>query len=218
MTGEIPSRSTTMTLKNLLKKRSKAREHEGPDEKPMPVPTTAHEFTFMRSDTNTQEVLSLPPSPDELSANASSTLALGKDKSSSSRRHSRFRSSSNVSTTSRDSKTEKRLSSLLSLRSHSHESRKSSANVPTDLPNIDDSHEGNEKEAKWEERATILAQGNPNLKHGTAMNEPQFTSSLPVLGVPTARQAGERPAMKRQISDAAGDVGARRPRMEILWN
>jgi len=63
-------------------------------------------------------------------------------------------------------------------------------NIPTDLPNIDDTNKGQEeKEAQWEERATILAKENPNLKH----NGPDGLT-------------GTRPAPNRYISNAQGDV------------
>ena len=202
-----------MTLKDLLKKRNKANEQQPLGDLPVPPRATVQEFTFVRSDTNTQEILSLSSSSSDPPANGPSASTSAKNESSPSKRRSRLRSSSNASITSRDSRRERRLSSLLNLRSHSNESRKSSANVPADLPQIDDVHEDNEKEAKWEERATILAKGNPNLKSETMLDDHRTVPKTTEYSLHN-REAGEGETnVTKQISDARGDVYAGRLEM-----
>ena len=137
-----------MPLKDILKKHQ--RIHDNVTSSPMspPSPEPEQNFVFMRTDTNTQELIQPPKFHTE-----------GQDPSNTKgKRLSRFRSSSNASTKSHGStKSEKRLSARLRL--HSRTSSASSVNVPEDLPEIGDEAgvEKEEREAKWEERATILA-------------------------------------------------------------
>ena len=166
----------TMTLKDLLTRKDRSNTH-GSARAPEASPP---EFTFMRTDTNTQEIITPPSTPSE------SRPSLNGESPSHSKRPFRFRSSSSASASSKDGRSERRLSSLLHLRSNS---RGSSVNIPADLPNIDDTNEGQEeKEAQWEERATILAKENPNLKQGAD------------------RPSGTRLAPRGSISNAQGDV------------
>ena len=139
----------------------------------------------MRSNTNTQEIIQ-PPSPP------CATSLPDTVNSNTAKRSSRFRSSSNASTASKFTDAENRLSSLLKLRSHS---RSRSLNIPTDLPSISDRKLGlDDQEAQWEERATILAKENPNLKHNVPLNEKPDNV------------ATTRPVSVRSISNAQGDV------------
>lgn len=188
-----------MTLKDLLKKRDKLRAPEIPTK---PASADWPEFTIIRSDTHTQEIIS-PPSFD-----ADTLSALDRNKQSTGKRPSHFRSLSSVSTASRDSKGEKRHSHFLSRRSYSHDSRTSSVNVPPDLPSIDDdANEGSEeKEARWEERATILAKENPNLKQSTSHNDLGTAARKKKFDVLTARREDVGQVAAGQISDAKGDV------------
>ncbi len=147
-----------MPLREILKKKDKA--HDGPDnhlENTPPVP----EFKFMRSDTNTQEILSFPE--DEAyepaaSADGSSDV----QRSRLSRFTGRSRSQSTTSNASRSSETSKskdrspntkRLSQRLGLRK-----QESSTAVPQDLPDIKDGQEADGD--AWEQRATMLAREN----------------------------------------------------------
>ena len=183
-----------MTLKDLLRKRDKIREDVNPTHTiphgSSPVPP---EFTFLRTTTNTQELIT-PPSF------AGDTIPQLNRQS---KRHSlsRLRSSSNASFVSTDqtSHSEKRLSTRLHLRSRTSSS--SSVHVPTNLPSINDGGEGvDDKEAQWEKRATILASANPTSKRLSqdAPLEPNFQSVGP---------AGKRPVVHaRSISSAQGDV------------
>ncbi|KAI4122307.1 MAG: hypothetical protein LQ338_005895 [Usnochroma carphineum] len=180
-----------MTLRDLLRKREKIKAVAGQSQS-APEPTSPPaQFTFMRSDTNTQELISPPTFADDHKPH------LTEDTHSGTKRFSRFRSSSNASTVSNaSSRGEKRLSHRLHLGSHSRSSSAGSVNVPSQLPAIsDETGDGEEKEAQWEERATILAQENPVAKQVRSTENSAAGSSL-----------SGRPAMRRNISDAKGDV------------
>ena len=183
-----------MTLKDLLRKRDRAKA----DNSLLPA---RPDFTFVRSDTNTQEVLS-PPSFEE-----ATSLSLPKDKLNISERPSRFRSLSATSTATKSVKFERRhLSERLHLRSHSQGSNIYSQNIPANLPSIIDSREsGEDREAQWEKRATILARGNDNVHPGVALEEP-LTDDMVELSLQNEKIDGRRPASARSVSDAQGDV------------
>ena len=183
-----------MTLKNLLKRKKKDKEkvtsHTAQDIPP--------EFTIIRSDTNSHEIIS-PPSFASDSASVSH-----KDPPVSNKRFSNFRNVSSTSTGSRGLKVDKRLSSLLHLRSTSDESR-GSANLPTDLPSIeDDLNVSEDKEAQWEKRATLLAQENKILRQSYSSNGGTITASEQAEGDLYLRM--QQPATERQISNSKGDV------------
>ena len=154
----------SMALKDLLTKKkdkTKASEHGRNGS----ITEAPPDITITRSDTTTNEILYLPPPlvpPADL--RTSQEIA----ESSHSRR---FRSSSNASCSgsSKEPRGEKRLSQILHIRSHSHDS---SIHVPASLPSIDPVNQSNEEtEAQWEARATLLAQGNSNLQHGVLKSE-----------------------------------------------
>jgi len=202
-----PPETANMTLKDLLRKKDKIKD----DVTPVIVPTPQRdpsppEFTIMRSDTNTQELIRPPTF-------ASDSPPIPTEDHSITKRLSRLRSSSSVSTKSNyGEKSERRLSQRLHLRSGSRASSQSSINVPTDLPDIQDlSIEGEEKEAKWEERATILAKQNPNTRPMSQELKPRPTTPNQALrerlqGSPKAVQLGGRPGVgTRSISSAQGD-------------
>ena len=203
-----------MTLKDILKKKEKIKEDvtrsvvSPPDPDPI-----AEGFTFLRSDTNTQELINPPsftseaaePTPHKNEHRLSSHFA-------------RLRSSSNASTQSAHSRTSPKSEKRLSQRLHLNRSRtpsSSSVNVPADLPDIQDvAVQGEEKEAQWEERATMLAKGNPNnrpvsldskQKRVTSEKKfyhdrvPQATSPDPAQGL------SNRPGPTRSVSSAKGD-------------
>ncbi|KAL8702495.1 MAG: hypothetical protein Q9201_004335 [Fulgogasparrea decipioides] len=180
-----------MTLRDLLKKREKISKDAGRGKAPTEEDAPPTQFTFMRSDTNTQEVISPPSFAEDYNPH------LTKDTNPDKKRFSRFRKASNASTTSTvSSQGEKRLSARLHLGSHSRSSSAGSVNVPRDLPAIGDLvAENEEKEAQWEKRATILAQENVIAKQVRSREGSVAESSL-----------GGRPAISRSISDAQGDV------------
>ena len=187
-----------MTLRDLLKKKDKVNQSQISEGSST---TVAPAFTLIRSDTHSQEVLAESSFPS--AAIESATTA---EKAIPEKHSSRFRSLSSASTAARDLKGERRLSQLLNLRSHSHDSRTSSINIPIDLPKIDDSTGGREEsEAQWEKRATILAKENPNLRSSTPP-EGIPVAALGELLVSEARSNGPPQIGKRYISDAKGDV------------
>ena len=196
-----------MTLKDLLKKKEKIHDNViAPIVPALEQDASAPEFTIMRSDTNTQELISPPTF-------ASDNAAAHIDDHSPSKRFSRLRTSSNASTTSkRSSIGEKRLSQRLHLpHSRSRASSQSSVNVPSDLPDIQDlSLEGEEKEARWEERATILAQANPNSRpksqDGRAESKSPDEQLKERLQGHSPAHLSERPVMgSRSLSSATAD-------------
>ena len=185
-----------MTLRDLLRKKDKIKDNAPPPADSPPVPPM--EFTFMRSDTNTEELIRPPSYPDIPPRDETEPTR---------KRFSRLRSSStasNVSTASKASSTarsEKRLSERLHIHSHSRASSAGSVNVPSDLPTIsDDKAQGEEKEALWEERATILAQ------EPVKTTVPHVKDGLSSAIIAEKGNFGERPKVTRNISNAEGDV------------
>jgi hypothetical protein len=163
-----------MPLRDLLKKKEKL-ETETDSAEALPTPP---QITFIRSDTDTQEVISLPDDPPNqfydppASAGGSSD---GGHRARFSRLTGRSRSQSTASNASRSSETSKskersrdsrRLSQRLGLRKP-----ESSAVVPDDLPDIQDGQDGDGD--AWEQRATILARENEKSRSrpATPVNE-----------------------------------------------
>lgn len=119
----------------------------------------APEFTIIRSDTTTQEIIYPPSGPTNeklLSAKEPRKSRHSLDVF----RSSRSRSPSNASQTSQNSKKDpKRLSQRL----HLSRAPDSSDHVPENLPEIIQPHDAQDKDAEesqWENRATILASQN----------------------------------------------------------
>lgn len=148
-----------MTFKDLLRKRDKARHGDSPQ--PLSPRLAPPEFTFIRSDTHTQEYIQPPSFGDSpTSPTASQDSVFG-----------RLRRSSNASEPSLGHRRlpssekggEKRLSHRLHLNRSSRSSSTSSVNIPANLPTV--KHDGNaqDREAQWEKRATVLAQGTINV-------------------------------------------------------
>ncbi|MCJ1226224.1 hypothetical protein MMC12_002874 [Toensbergia leucococca] len=185
-----------MTLKDLLKKKEKFKENEAP---------APPQFTFVRTDTLTQEIISPP------SFNESPPPPSGSDPHhhAGGRRLPHFRTASATTISSRTStlQGERRLSRPLRLRSaSSRASSVGSANVPFDLPSIAPGSDGSDdKEAQWEERATLLARGNPHGLPGGANADLPPTTALRELSLEEDGN-GTRPKMARSVSDAQGDV------------
>ena len=185
----------TMTLKDLLKKREKIGK-DAAENQPATSTSPPAQFTFMRSDTHTQEQISPPSFPDDEAPKVT------KDNDSSSKRFARFRSLSNASTASNSSsRGEKRLSARFHFGAHSRTSSSSSVNVPTDLPTIgDENGDGEEREAQWENRATLLAQKTPLVKETRSRQ-----------GSVAAAEWKEQPPLPHSISDAQDDVWRQSP-------
>jgi hypothetical protein len=153
-----------MPLRDLLKKKDKIANSDVPAAPEKAVPAAPPEFTFIRSDTHTQEIISPPSFDSEHSAKA--TSADDHTGSRTSKLFGRNRSASNtsaVSAASGDSSKAKNASSSkrISQRLHLRKSDVGSASVPDDLPEIDVGEEvGGGAESQWEKRATILAKQN----------------------------------------------------------
>ena len=169
-----------MPLKDILKKK----DHIGNDDGNRPRNNShgVEDFTFIRTDTNSQEVIEPPTfASEDHDAPKGPTSPLKKILP--------FRKGSNASTKSNNSAVEddtpqfssgsfkgrRQLSQRLHLTSKSRASSYSSL-VPTDLPqiNVDATTPAEEKEAQWEQRATMLAQGSPLPKPPQQEGPPQL--------------------------------------------
>ncbi|KAJ9602092.1 hypothetical protein H2200_013452 [Cladophialophora chaetospira] len=191
-------------LRDLLKKKDKIERKEGQDERseevqqPLPPPLPqANEFTFVRTDTNTEEYIKPPSFADsDRDINASAEPK--------SPRRSFFRKSSSpgipeVPSPEKEKKEHKRLSERLRLRDRTASS--SSVNLPSDLPDLGDTYKDSgdrqEAEAKWEQRATILASKSPIIPANQLSGDLDNLN----LGSPTAQS----PARPRSINDPVSD-------------
>lgn len=184
-------------LKDLLKKKDKIENIE-----PLPPHMVqANEFSFVRTDTHTEEYIR-PPAFGGDDPNFSRDGP--RSPSASRKSFSRFRKSVSpaASDTSSPEKERKeghrRLSHVLRLNKDRSDST-SSVNLPADLPSIDDTYNDSgdrqEKEAKWEERATMLASKSPV----TASRPP--TSGMEGLSI-----GGPPSPRPRSINDPVSDV------------
>lgn len=160
-----------MTLKDLLKKKDKIGGDSGTKDQSTNSNILAPEipeFTFMRTTTTTQEVISPPHFPGD-----PTRASLSPENPS--KRTGRFRkhSNSNASRPSEDGDDAARPKSAkehrISGRFHLGRTRSSSSvHVPEDLPTIDiPVAKTEEDEAKWEARATLLAKGNERSRPGS---------------------------------------------------
>lgn len=195
-----------MTLKDLLKKKEKAGT-EGEGVAPSganQLDTPNSEFTFIRTTTDTEEVIAPPSFPGDTPAK--------KEKDRSSKRFSGFRrhskaadstastSNSHQDRASLESQGESRARHRLSEKLHLSRDRSastSSVNVPQDLPEIEvqgasptgGNFDKDDREARWEKRATILAQSNPRGRTSSA----------------NLSESEDGRSESRSVSDAVGD-------------
>lgn len=144
-----------MPLRDILKKKDKLAEQET-SSSDNPVP----EFTFLRTDTHTQEIINPPSFDDSTERPSSSGHRFSLFKKPRSRASSGASSTSHVSNNSDRIKSKDRSPSSrrLSQRLGLHRDI-SSSNVPEDLPAIEGGGDGG-AEDEWEQRATILAREN----------------------------------------------------------
>ncbi|KAI1630270.1 hypothetical protein EDD37DRAFT_97928 [Exophiala viscosa] len=186
-----------MPLKNLLKKKEKI-EDDTPLASPLPQ---ANEFTFVRTDTHTEEYIRPPAFDDERDVTAA------EPKTPERRSFGRFRKSlsrspepSDTSSPEKEKKEHRKLSERLHLKRDRADST-SSVNLPSDLPAIEDtftaSSDRQEAEAKWEERATILASKSPVIPATAPIGE------MENLGLDSRGQSPSRP---RSINDPKSDI------------
>ena len=226
-----------MTIKGLLKKKNATSEAAADSSgsnagntptTPAPLPSSpVPEFTFYRTDTNTQEVIQPPQFAEDktqdverserLSTSLSQRLSIG-----------RRRKSSAASTLSHTSEKDgpvraRRLSERFHL---SRTSSASSVHLPSDLPSIPDAYrpqvDEQDQEAQWEDRATRLAKEgvakSPDAaspaKSASSRNSsfrgrsvstplsPQETTATNMVEGSTESRPRSR---TRSVSDAAGD-------------
>ena len=152
-----------MPLKDLLKKKDKIRDDgatgqfSGPTLSPE-VP----EFTFMRTTTTSQEVISPPSFPGDPSRAPPAPE--------SHKRLSRFRRHSSASNTNVPAEVgQSHDHKLTAGRLLGRHRSSSSVNVPENLPTIEVAvAKTEEDEARWEKRATLLAKGNAISRSGTS--------------------------------------------------
>lgn len=184
-----------MPLKGLLRKKDKI-EQDTPLTPPLPQ---ANEFTFVRTDTHTEEYIKPPAFDDDRDISAA------EPKTPKRRSFGRFRKSlspepSDTSSPEKDKKEHRRLSERLHLKRDRADST-SSVNLPSDLPTIEDtftaSGDRQEAEAKWEERATILASKSPIIPTKAP------TGDMENLNLDSGRQSPSRPP---SINDPKGDI------------
>lgn len=182
-----------MPLRDLLKKKEKI-DDEGILPPPLPQ---ANEFTFVRTDTHTEEYINPPTFDDVRDPSPASPRAT----SASRRSFSRFRKSvspsgSDMSSPEKEKKDRRRLSERLHLNKDRSGST-SSVNLPPDLPDIRDTYnesgDRQDREAQWEERATKLAGKSPILPAKSPTNE------LESLSLGTRQRA-------RSVNDPKGDI------------
>ena len=193
-----------MGLRDLLKKKQGIDVADAPDRSATVQRLAAPEFTFVRSDTYTEEVIHPPggPASDRGDDDSSSYLAVDsktKDKSRLSLdvfRSKDGRSRSTSVSSSRNGAAGPSPSKRLSQRLHLSRSPVSSDNVPHNLPEIitpaDPETDKEGQELQWEKRATMLVRGNE--KH-------RSRPSTPVLDVAPGL-AGLR------LHDGSSDDGA----------
>ncbi|KAK4506644.1 hypothetical protein PRZ48_000376 [Zasmidium cellare] len=209
-------------LKDLLKKKDKiGADQEAATQTQLDVP----QFKFIRSTTESEEIIEPPTHPDDhtgrpstekkehrrtLGFRHSSSASISKDPSSSTVLSSAAEKSSQQLPVR--SKGERRLSERLHLRRDRSRSAsaESSTYVPEDLPaapdafappagtKVDGAEEKaakEQREAQWEKRATILAMSSPLREGGQQQGQTEQSEG-------TSRGRSRSPS----ISDAAGDV------------
>jgi len=193
-----------MPFRDLLKKKEQIEEQTNyaePQQREALEPLPG--FKIIRSDTHTEELLEAPSfSPDD------DRLARPAQSPSSPRRSlARFRSISRPSDPDGSPRgLNRRLSERLHLhRDKSRSSSTSSANLPSNLPDIQDAYtdrgDEEEKEARWEQRATILASANKSPSIAASIGE--STAQMSQLSL---NSSPVRPRPSRSISDAESDV------------
>ncbi|CAG7922697.1 unnamed protein product [Penicillium olsonii] len=175
------------SLRNILHKRDELTE----DAPPTP------EFKLVRSDTHTQEIIT--PETDYITSPTQET------RSSPRRSFQLFNRSRAGSSSSQSPRRERRLSNLLHLDSRSRSNSRDSANLPADLPQIEDDQGASkqEREAQWEKRATVLVQQNPQFGHSGSSGAGQG-EELVGLGVEQVRSRSS--SQSRVVSDPDTDV------------
>ncbi|KAG4437687.1 hypothetical protein IFR05_006849 [Cadophora sp. M221] len=154
-----------MPLRDILKKKEKVeQQRDAPSPTPAPAPDfEPPTFTFMRSDTHTQEIIS-PPTFSSQDSSSPPSFIDGPSESKTSRLFKgRSRSASiNSQASASSSKSKNANPKRLSQRLHLRKSEPTSESVPSNLPEIrvPEGEDGEARESQWEKRATMLARKN----------------------------------------------------------
>ncbi|KAI9831893.1 MAG: hypothetical protein M1819_004615 [Sarea resinae] len=194
-----------MPLKGILRKKEQIVDEDVKEHANPPAPPG---FTFMRTTTNTQEIIE-PPSFPSRGNTGITPPEEGQQHLKLKRRPSLFRRASSATTqapkrspsaVSTSDKPKRSVSQRLHLKTRRHTTIATS-HALLDLPTIDATAETEEeKEAKWEQRATLLARGNANDRPGSSH------SFSDVVDESTIGLAVSEPRSRRgSVSDAAGD-------------
>ncbi|CDM33040.1 hypothetical protein DTO013E5_5760 [Penicillium roqueforti] len=188
------------SLRNILHKHDDLSTTQTPRNAPA---NPAPELKLIRTDTHTREIIVPPSYPDDPTPYPSSP---SQEEPTSPRRSFQFfnRSPRRPSVSSQSPPhRERHLSSFLHHHRSRSNSRDSSANIPADLPQIEEDRGASkqEREALWEKRATVLVQHNPQFAHSG--------SSLPVrqgegeaslgLGLGQGGQVGSRSSSQSRV-------------------
>jgi hypothetical protein len=201
-----------MGLRDILKKKQGLEQGEGPD--PATVKRlAAPEFTFVRSDTYTEEVIHPPGGndTDDTSSYLTVDSKTGKDRSRLSLdvfRGSQSRDRSSSVSSSKSGGTGKRLSQRL----HLSRSPVSSENVPQDLPAIvapdDPEADKDGQELQWEKRATMLARENE--KHRSRPPTPVRDVTRSLANARLNDGSSEEKAPNWPLSGSSGTSGPKK--------
>jgi hypothetical protein len=193
---------------------------------------SSQEFTFIRTDTHTQEILT-PAAINTSIANTagaeeshSPTTPTTPRRKSFFRRRSHIPSSDNTNNLSSpprsgSEKGEKRISNLLHLDHHSRTSLSrsgstSSVNIPADLPQIDAENvvDEQDREAQWEKRATRLVQGNPRIG---GVSPDRISQSAGSTGTGTVNFSYLQPNQGQQRSRSRSSSGVSEPQADVSF-
>lgn len=200
-----------MPFRDILKKKDRITDNDAP-----PPASMAYEppqrnfpegempvFTFLRTDTHTQEIIA-PPSFSSADSDKKGPFSRSNDdeaESSSFYRgagagHLSAGHSRSPSTSSQSSDKSKSRTKRISQRLHFRRSNPSSPNVPADLPDIApvevDENGNPAKESLWEKRATILA-----LKNGQERSRPVTPVAGTMADVEEFRNLSRTPPSRR---------------------
>ena len=193
-------------LKKKDKREAEASEPEARPETASSIPPSVSEFTFMRTTTNTMEVITPPSYPGDGSSEEARGRFARLGLKSRLRSHSRAgekEASPTSPPTSPPQKTlaadsrgrpsaARRLSQRLGLKREL-----SSANIPQSLPDIKQDGDAENVEGEWEKRATILARSNEITRSRSRHDSPERNGEKGIghamgLGVRTPTVIGSK--------------------------
>ncbi|KZF23851.1 HCP-like protein [Xylona heveae TC161] len=204
-----------MPMLDILKKKNKISEDAAAnDNDKVSAPP---EFTFMRTTTTTQEIIKPPTFSGDTNEPVSSEKKQPENQPLRHRLSRRFRRSSPAPAPQKQlessspkppepGKLQRSFSQKLHIKSSSRAAKTKSVYVPSNLPVINDEafNTKDEREMKWEQRATMLARETPHSRPKTA---PGSSSSAAQSNGATLDIRGEKGSRSRRssISDKAGD-------------